>query len=128
MAPNKKVPVPVLKLIASKLKLLAQENRLRLLNELRSGEKTVTELIAATGGTQANISKHLGVMRGSNIVKCRREGLNVFYSISDKSVYKLCDLMCNEFRREMENSIASRKSTAAYNNPIRSTRSSQPRA
>ena len=128
MAPNKKVPVPVLKLIASKLKLLAQENRLRLLNELRSGEKTVTELIAATGGTQANISKHLGVMRGSNIVKCRREGLNVFYSISDKSFYKLCDLMCNEFRREMENSIASRKSTAAYNNPIRSTRSSQPRA
>jgi DNA-binding transcriptional ArsR family regulator len=128
MAPNKKVPVPVLKLIASKLKLLAQENRLRLLNELRSGEKTVTELIAATGGTQANISKHLGVMRGSNIVKCRREGLNVFYSISDKSVYKLCDLMCNEFRREMENSIASRKSTAAISNPIRSARSSQPRA
>ena len=128
MAPNKKVPVPVLKLIASKLKLLAQENRLRLLNELRSGEKTVTELIAATGGTQANISKHLGVMRGSNIVKCRREGLNVFYSISDKSVYKLCDLMCNEFRREMENSIASRKSTAANSSPIRSARSSQPRA
>jgi len=127
MAPNKKVPVPVLKLIASKLKLLAQENRLRLLNELRSGEKTVTELIAATSGTQANISKHLGVMRGSNIVKCRREGLNVFYSISDKSVYKLCDLMCNEFRREMENSIASRKSTAANSNPIRA-RSSQPRA
>jgi DNA-binding transcriptional ArsR family regulator len=128
MAPNKKVPVPVLKLIASKLKLLAQENRLRLLNELRSGERSVTELIAATGGTQANISKHLGVMRGSNIVKCRREGLNVFYSISDKSVYKLCDLMCNEFRREMENSIASRKSTAAISNPIRSARSSQPRA
>src|SRR5438045_2724815 len=118
MAPNKKVPVPVLKLIASKLILLAQENRLRLLNELRSGERSVTELIAATGGTQANISKHLGVMRGSNIVKCRREGLNVFYSISDKSVYKLCDLMCNEFRREMENSIASRKSTAAISNPI----------
>ena len=128
MAPNKKVPVPVLKLIASKLKLLAQENRLRLLNELRSGEKTVTELIAATSGTQANISKHLGVMRGSNIVKCRREGLNVFYSISDKSVYKLCDLMCNEFRREMENSIASRKSPAANSSPIRSARSSPPRA
>src|SRR5262245_21543928 len=89
MAPDKTVPVPVLKLIAFKLKLLAQENRLRLLNELRNGEKTVTELIAATAGTQANISKHLGVMRGNHIVKCRREGLNVYYSISDKSVFKL---------------------------------------
>ena len=110
MAPDKRVPIPVLKLIASRLKLLAQENRLRILNELRAGEKTVTELIAATGGTQANISKHLGVMRGKAIVTCRRDGLNVFYAISDRSVFKLCDLMCHEFRREMESAVAAAKS------------------
>jgi DNA-binding transcriptional ArsR family regulator len=109
MAPEKKVPIPVLKLIASKLKLLAQENRLRLLNELRGGERTVSELIEATGASQANISKHLAVMRSHGVVTCRKAGLNVFYQISDKSVNKLCDLMCHEFRKEMEATLLANK-------------------
>jgi DNA-binding transcriptional ArsR family regulator len=125
MAPDKRVPIPVLKLIASKLKLLAQENRLRILNELRGGEKSVTELIVATGGTQANISKHLGVMRGKGIVTCRRNGLNVFYSISDRSVFKLCDLMCNEFRREMEKAVATVKVNAFSNNEVKRGKSAR---
>ena len=106
MAPDKKVPIAVLKLIALRLKLLAQENRLRLLNELRQGEKTVTELIKATGASQANISKHLAVLRTSGMVAARKEGLNVYYSITNRSVYKLCDLMCNEFKAEFERKIS----------------------
>lgn len=87
-----------LEFIAGRFKTLAEPMRLRILHTLQAGERSVTEIIAATGATQANVSKHLAVLKRAEMVARRKEGLNVFYSISDPVVFELCDLVCNRLR------------------------------
>jgi DNA-binding transcriptional ArsR family regulator len=84
-----------LRLIAGQFKLLADPTRLRILHILQSGERTVTEVLAATGTSQGNISKHLGVLARGRLISRRKEGLNAYYAITDPIIFELCDLMCN---------------------------------
>ena len=82
--------------IAARFKVLAEPMRLRLLNELRAGECTVTELCERTRAGQANVSKHLAVLRRHGLVACRREGLHARYRIADESTFVLCDVLCED--------------------------------
>ncbi len=75
--------------------------RLRILHALQPAELTVTQLIERTGASQANVSKHLGVLTRSEMVGRRKEGLNVFYSISDPVIFELCDLVCNRLHENV---------------------------
>lgn len=102
----KTLPPGALELIAARFKLLAEPMRLRLLNELRGGEKTVTELVAATGAGQANVSKHLGLLADAGMVARRKEGLNVNYFIADESLFELCDLVCGRLQKELAEKAA----------------------
>ena len=61
--------------------------------ELRDGEKTVSELSAATGFKVANVSQHLALMRHRKIVVERRVGNSVFYRIADERINSACDIM-----------------------------------
>ena len=92
----------LLELIAGRFKILAEPMRLRILSALRSGEKTVTELVDETGAGQANVSKHLGLLHRNRLVERRKDGLNVFYSITDEGIFRLCDLVCGSLEREVE--------------------------
>ncbi len=83
-----------LELIAKRFRMLGEPFRLRLLQQLQAGEKTVNELVAALDGNQPNISKHLALLYDSGLVGRRREGNTVVYAISDPMVFKLCDLVC----------------------------------
>ena len=83
-------------------KVLSEPVRLKILNILRSGERNVTELIRLTGCQQANVSKHLGVMKKAGIVVCRRKGLNVYYSIREKRFFGICDNVCDYLARRYE--------------------------
>ena len=56
---------------------------------------TVGELVDATDLGQGNVSKHLQLLHGLGFVRRRKEGLFVYYSLSDKSVFRLCDIMCD---------------------------------
>ena len=106
MQMSEKKPVRVsgeaLQVIADQFSVLAQPLRLQLLNELQFGEKTVSELVAATGAAQANVSKHLNLLAHAEMVGRRKEGLNVYYFICDRIVFDLCDLMCSKLRADME--------------------------
>jgi DNA-binding transcriptional ArsR family regulator len=66
---------------------------LELLYELRDGEKTVSELSAATGLKVANVSQHLALMRHRRMVVERRVGNSVFYRIADGRINSACDIM-----------------------------------
>lgn len=88
----------MLEFIASRFKLLAEPMRLRILHTLQAGERNVSEIIAATGATQANVSKHLAILNRAEMVSRRKEGLNVSYAISDPVVFELCNLACNKLR------------------------------
>jgi DNA-binding transcriptional ArsR family regulator len=90
------IPEEFLRFIAGQFKVLAEPMRLRILHALQPGELTVTQLVEATGASQANVSKHLGVLTRSEMVGRRKEGLNVFYSIADPVIFELCELVCNK--------------------------------
>ncbi len=81
--------------VAYRFKLLGEPMRLRLLSALKEGEQCVQDLVELTGAGQANISKHLSLLTSNGIVGRRKEGLHVYYFISDDSVYEICDLVCD---------------------------------
>jgi DNA-binding transcriptional ArsR family regulator len=67
-------------------------SRLSILNELRSGELTVTEIVERTGLTQPNTSNHLGCLRDCGLVRAEQQGRYVSYQLSDRRVAKLLEL------------------------------------
>jgi DNA-binding transcriptional ArsR family regulator len=83
-------------LIAGRFRALGEPARLQLLNELRHGERSVTELVEATDFGQANVSKHLQVLHAAGLVIRHRDGPFVRYGIADERVYRLCDIMCDQ--------------------------------
>ncbi len=100
-AAPKKLSARALELIAEQFRVLAEPTRLRLLNELRLGEKTVSELIEVTGALQANISRHLGVLSKAAMVGRRKAGANAYYFISDPKIVELCELMCARLEKDL---------------------------
>lgn len=90
----------LLELIAERFKALAEPARLRILNALREGEQSVSELMEITGLGQANISKHLQMLHSLGFVERRKEGLFVHYRLADESVFQLCDIICGRLAAE----------------------------
>lgn len=80
--------------VAERFKALSEPMRLRLVYALMEGEKTVSRLVEETGGLQANVSKHLGVLHEAGILGRRKEGTSVYYRITDETVFELCELVC----------------------------------
>ncbi len=89
-----------LELVARRFAVLAEPMRLRLLRALFDEEKNVHTLVTLTGGTQANVSRHLQTLTDAHLLKRRKEGLQVFYAIADPSIFKLCELVCGSLEKE----------------------------
>lgn len=66
-------------------KALADETRIRLLKLLQQRELCVCELVQALDMTQSRVSRNLGILRDAGLVKDRRDGLWVHYSLSEES-------------------------------------------
>jgi DNA-binding transcriptional ArsR family regulator len=100
------LPPEILDLIAERFRVLAEPTRLRLLNILMEGDRSVTELVEETGLNQANVSKHLGLLRAANFVERRKEGLYAIYHLADSSVAVLCEVICGRLEAEAEEQSA----------------------
>jgi DNA-binding transcriptional ArsR family regulator len=94
------------KLHASICHTLANPKRLEIIDKLRAGELSVTELVKALEISQSNLSQHLSVMRQRGIVTTRREGLNVFYRLSNSKITQACDLMRQVLLENLESDVA----------------------
>jgi DNA-binding transcriptional ArsR family regulator len=94
------LPDPVVELIARRFRVLGEPMRIRLLERLRDGETTVAGLVEAVGGTQQNVSKHLGVLLQAGIVGRRRAGTAAYYSIADDLVFRICEDVCGSIERQ----------------------------
>jgi ArsR family transcriptional regulator len=90
-----------IELISRRFAVLSEPMRLRLIHALFDGEKNVTALVQEIGSTQANISRHLQTLTHANILARRKEGLQVFYSIADPSIVKLCELVCGSLEKQL---------------------------
>ncbi len=85
----------MLDLVARRFRTLGEPYRLRILQELEAGERSVGDLVAALDGNQPNVSKHLQILSDAGLIDRRREGTSIFYAISDPIVFKLCALVCS---------------------------------
>ena len=82
-------------LVASRFRILGEPLRIRLIQALHDGEKSVSELVTDVGSTQPNVSKHLRILQDAGIVGRRQEGNLVYCFIADESVFQLCDAVCS---------------------------------
>ena len=87
--------------IAEWLKAMADPTRLRVLHAMQNGEKCVTDLLEGMECSQANVSKHLAILRKAGLVDCRREGSSVYYRIADPAVYEICGTVCDSLQRDL---------------------------
>ena len=67
----------------------ADPSRLAILEALRGGEKTVSELVTATGLSQPNASAHLSCLKECGLVTARQAGRFVYYTLADPQVEEL---------------------------------------
>jgi ArsR family transcriptional regulator len=83
----------IIEMQAEICKTLTNPKRIEILNTLKNGEKTVTDLVAALGASKANVSQHLALMRLKGILATRRDGVNIYYRVSNPKVIAACTLM-----------------------------------
>ena len=76
--------------------ILSDPARLRILNALRAGPRSVGDIQRSCRLKQANTSKHLRVLRETGLVRPHREGTTVHYSICEPLIFGLCDLACGK--------------------------------
>ena len=89
--------------------LLAEPTRLKILNAICDGERSVTDIVERVGSTQTNVSRHLNLMYGKGVLKRRREGPMSFYSIADPNVVTLCRTACVQMAGHIdERAVSSR--------------------
>jgi DNA-binding transcriptional ArsR family regulator len=96
------LPEPLIELVAQRFRVLGEPMRIKLLDLLREGDLTVGELQEAVGGSQQNVSKHLGILHAAGMLSRTKDGTQVRYSISDPSVFELCDQVCGGVRRQLQ--------------------------
>ena len=88
---KKRLSPAAIELVAGRFRILGEPLRIRLLQELLEGEKSVSELVTAVGSAQPNVSKHLRILQEAGFIGRRQEGNLVFCNIADPSVIELCD-------------------------------------
>ena len=67
--------------------------RIAIIKVLSSGEESVSEIASRVGVPIQNISQHVKILRDAGIVSMRRDGHKIYYSLEDKRIVEICDLM-----------------------------------
>ena len=92
---GKNLTIEVIDAIAYRFRVLSEPIRIRILQCLREGEKTVTELTRELEMSQPNASKHLRILQEAGLVGRDPRGNSVYYSIADESIFEMCDVVCD---------------------------------
>jgi DNA-binding transcriptional ArsR family regulator len=92
--------------VARRFRALGEPQRLRILQALEDGPRTVGDLVAELNGNQPNISRHLQELHDAGLLRRRRDRTSVYYSIADPVVHRLCALVCGSAEREAEAELA----------------------
>jgi ArsR family transcriptional regulator len=83
----------LLELQAHTCKCLSHPKRLEILCALEAGEKSFAELQHVTGLSKANLSQHLGILRGRGMVVARRDGQHMWFAVANPKISEACGLM-----------------------------------
>jgi DNA-binding transcriptional ArsR family regulator len=85
---------PVFDAVAEYFGLLAEPTRLAILHTICNDERTVSAIVEATGATQTNVSRHLGLLHAAGVVSRRRDGSSVHYRVADPVFVEICRSAC----------------------------------
>ena len=80
--------------VAQYFGLLAEPTRLRILHSICEEERSVSAIVAATGATQTNVSRHLALLLQAGVVHRRREGNAAYYRVADAEFVAVCRTVC----------------------------------
>ncbi len=83
----------IFELHADVCKIFSSPKRLEILNTLKDKEMSASELIEKTGLSKANLSQHMNVLKSKGVILTKREGINIYYRISNPKIIQACNLM-----------------------------------
>ena len=86
--------------VAEQFRLLGEPMRLKILQALCVKPLPVGEIVAATGATQSNISKHLSLLASAGVITRQKDGQFVYYGMSNPLTMKLCELVHKELLKQ----------------------------
>jgi len=72
--------------------ILANDQRLKILEFLKNGEKSTSQLIEAVGLDPSVVSRHMMMLRNMGVVAARKEGVALYFSIGDERIFKLIEM------------------------------------
>lgn len=82
-------------------KALANPLRIQILDELRDGELTVSEIRERLGVEFPHVSQQLTILKSKNLVRARKQGNNIYYSCNDATVFELLDVAKKIFNNHL---------------------------
>jgi DNA-binding transcriptional ArsR family regulator len=88
--------------VAQYFSLLAEPTRLKIMHAVCQEERSVSAIVAATGATQTNVSRHLALMLQTGVVSRRRDGNAVYYRIADDEIVEICRTVCVRIASRIE--------------------------
>ncbi len=91
------LPVTDVELVLPLLKLMSEPNRLKIFALLAGGERCVCEIEESVRLSQNLVSHHLGVLRDAGLIRARREGRWVYYSVDRTTLAKVYPTLCHLF-------------------------------
>ena len=96
-----KLELAQLERVANLFRAFSEATRLAILQELKSGEKSVSEIVDALPTSQANVSKQLKLLHEAGVLHRRKQGTQVHYEIADPMVFELCRIACDKLNRDI---------------------------
>ncbi len=101
--------------IAQRFRIMGEPSRLRILEELLNGDRSVGALVSALALSQSNTSRHLQALFDAGLVARRREASEVIYCIGDPIVEQLCQIMCASELNRVETTLKELKNVSRTN-------------
>ena len=96
-----RVPDELLETMAAKFRLIGEPTRLAILHALMDGvERNVGQIVAETGRTEVNVSRHLKQLAKGKMLARRKAGLQVFYRLTDPVIEQVCRLVCDTLPKD----------------------------
>jgi DNA-binding transcriptional ArsR family regulator len=92
----------VFELAAEVFRVMSAPMRLKIIARLCNGEKNVSELLAEINTTQPNMSQHLNTLYQAGVLGKRREGVQIYYRITNDRVVTLCRAVCTQIAIESD--------------------------
>ena len=118
-APQRRTPATdeldgVFTAVARYFSLLSEPMRLRILHAICQAEQSVSAIVAATGATQTNVSRHLALMHQAGVVSRRREGSAVYYGVADPEFVAICRSVCVQIAGRIDASVPLRQDLLGF--------------